>query len=308
MFNPRIERLERISKAEPKMPIPTVEDIGKVPVVNEDGIYELGTVSSLPSYTSDDVGKVLKLSEESSDVIPVWGEVSSFPEVASSDVGKTLIVTKDDPVYVEVIPEQNVTTTTETTAMSMPCYSGVISNANISKINTTDMYTLIADGVEYDNVQFSNDGSDLLLVELSAQVGIRLKNNVCEMITFTNNETHEIELHTYADAETASVEWGFNPCIITVTLDHDTQTWVPDKTYAELEYATNNNIPIYARYTSSGVSSVWKDVNDDYYSTLWSIFFDSYSNVRTLRFGTLKITSQQSTFTWTCEKVLDNIT
>ena len=67
-YNPRIEDLERKVKTLPSggsVPVPSTEDVGKIPVVNADGEYELANApSGLPSTTSADAGKVLTVNED----------------------------------------------------------------------------------------------------------------------------------------------------------------------------------------------------------------------------------------------------
>lgn len=56
--------LDRRKQGLPEVPEASAADAGKALIVSDEGLYELGSVESLPAVTSDDAGKVLMVNDQ----------------------------------------------------------------------------------------------------------------------------------------------------------------------------------------------------------------------------------------------------
>ena len=279
MFNPRIQRLERMIEGMPvsgEVPQPSVADEGKVISVDSSGEYVLEDLpSEVPEPSVADEGKVISVDssgeyvledltsevpepsvadEGKTIVVNSEGEYvldnapSGLPSYTDADIGKTLNVAsiENPPVVSVVFPEQSVTTSTPIQLYGQTAYYGVVNNANVSLINTDDTYDLTVDNQEYE-VSFANEGGALLALEFDAGVAILVEDNSCKMVAFTDNETHVIKLEKTTYSRTGKPVWGADSiAIINFIFNYDTNSYTCDKTYSELEELTAEGYEIYA--------------------------------------------------------------
>lgn len=206
-----------MKKAANEVPKPSGSaDAGKAVLVNEDGDgYELGEIpSGLPEYTAAAKGKALSVG------------VKTLP-----------------PVTTVVIPEQSVTTTDPITLYGQSAYYGVVNNADTGAVSTSDVYTLTVDGTDYEAAFSLEQDDSLLATVFDAGVGVRIAGDVCQMISFIENDTHTIKLVGVVERKTLDADWESNPLIVKLSLGNG-GTYTADKTFAELQEAEESGIPI----------------------------------------------------------------
>lgn len=203
------------------------------------------------------------------------GGGSSLPSYTSSDVGKVLTVgeAKNPPVSTVVVPEQSVTTNAPITLYGQSAYYGVVNNANIGSVSTSDDYTLTVDGSDYETTFTLEQDNSFLATVFDAGVAIRISGDVCQMIAFTNNETHTIELVGVVETKTITAVWASNPLIVKLS-SGDSITYTADKTFAELQAANESGIPIMFSLGRWGIGlapAEWYDIGSAYTAHLLHI-------------------------------------
>lgn len=234
------------------------------------------------------------------DIAENGGGGSSLPPYTSADKGKALTVADvpNPPSVQTLIPEQIVTTDTETTILGQTVYKGDIVNADTSNIEDSYEYTLTVDGTDY-YITFS----DGLATEFDAGVAIQIEGSSCAMITFTNNETHTIKLTSVEQTSSANAGWfADGVAIVNITFDSASQSFSADKTFNEIAAAYNSGLKLYARadFTEDALTRLYHyDIGvDEYRAKAVGTVHDSYKNKAYLRTGYFAISSDGIDLVW----------
>lgn len=261
-----------MKKAANEVPKPAGSaDARKAVLVNDDGDgYELGEIpSGLPEYTSSDKGKALSVG------------VKTLP-----------------PVTTVIIPEQSVTATDQITLYGQPAYYGVVNNADTGAVSTSDVYTLTVDGTDYEAAFTLQQDDSLLATVFDAGVGVRIAGDVCQMISFIENDTHTIKLVGVVERKTLNADWESNPLIVKLSTE-DAITYTADKTFAELQAAEESGIPIMFSLGRWGVGlapAEWYDIDSAYTAHLMQTHTDNGTTY--LRHGSAAYSASGISVVW----------